>query len=135
MIPNHDDDINLMQFKPLEMPTRTYYFDLDVQRVRGFTDKREAMKQAIYLIIYTERYQYPIYSRNYGAEMDGLIGQPIPFVLPEIKRRVTEALVQDDRINATSGWQFDVQPRGKVYATFTAHTIFGDIDADVEVNI
>jgi phage baseplate assembly protein W len=121
-------------FVPPEMTSRSYHFDLDSQRVRGITDRREAMRQAIYLIIYTERYQYPIYSRNYGAEMNDLIGQPIPFVLPEIRRRVTEALMHDDRITAVDNWNFNVQ-RGKVAATFTAHTIYGDIGADVEVNI
>jgi hypothetical protein len=134
MLPVTDTDINLATFEPVEMPTRSYHFDLGAQRVRDFTDQREAMKQAIYLIIYTERYTYPIYSWNYGAELGGLIGQPIPFVLPEIKRRITEALMQDDRITGVDNWEFEVV-RSKVTATYTVHTIFGDIDADAEVNV
>jgi len=101
--------LNDLTFSPLEMTSRTYLFDLDTQRVRGITDMREAIRQAIYLIIYTERYQYPIYSWNYGAEMADLMGQPIPFVLPEIKRRVTEALVHDDRITAVDDWDFETR--------------------------
>ncbi len=134
MIPATDTDINLLSFAPVEMPTRSYRFDLAAQRVRGFTDQREAMKQVIYLIVYTERYQYPIYSWNYGAELDGLIGQPIPYVLPEIKRRVTEALMQDDRITGVDNWEFEVV-RSKVTATYTVRTVWGDIDADVEVTV
>ena len=40
------------------------------------TDKREALRQAVYLILNVERYAYPIYSRNYGSELVDLIGQP-----------------------------------------------------------
>ena len=134
MIPASGNTLNNLTFVPLEMPSHSYHFDLDAQRVRGLTDNREAMRQAIYKIIYTERYQYPIYSRNYGTEMDDLLGQPIPFVLPEIKRRVAEALLHDDRITAVDSWEFDIR-RGVVAATFTAHTIFGDIDVSVEVSV
>lgn len=134
MIPATDTDISILTLGALEMPSNTFFFDLDGRRVRGYADRREAMKQAIYLIIYTERYTYPIYSWNYGAELDGLIGQPIPYVLPEIKRRVTEALLQDDRITGVDNWEFEVR-RGVVSATFTAHTIWGDIDAAAEVNV
>lgn len=134
MIPVVENTINDLTFIPLVMPSRTYFFDLDAQRVRGVTDRREAMRQAIYLILHTERYQYTIYSWSYGAEMSDLIGQPIPFVLPEIKRRVTDALLHDDRITAVDNWEFETQ-RGMVKATLTAHTIYGDIDTGVEVNV
>lgn len=134
MLPVTNSDINLAAFHPLEMPSRSYHFDLDAHHIRGFTDQREVMKQAIYLIIYTERYQYPIYSWNYGAELGDLLGKPTSYVLPEIKRRVTEALLQDDRITGTDSWEFEVK-RSVVTATFTVRTIWGDIDADVEVNV
>ena len=134
MLPVNNTDIDLITLQPLEMPSRTYHFELLDQQVRGFTDQQEAMRQAIYKIIYTERYVYPIYSRNYGAELDGLIGQPIPYILSEVKRRVSEALLHDNRITAVENWDFNVQ-RGKVTATYTARTIYGDIDADAEVFI
>lgn len=134
MIPITDTDISVLDFEATEMPSFSYNLDRSSGRIRGFTDELEAIKQAIYLIVNTERYQYPIYSWNYGTELGDLIGQPIPYVLPEIKRRVTEALLQDERITAVDNWIFDVQ-RGKVTVYFTAHTIFGGIEADTEVNI
>ena len=134
MLPENTGTINILNLDPLDMPSRTYYFDLDAQRIQGFADQQEVMRQAIYMIIYTQRFQYPIYSWNYGAELDGLIGQPISFVLTEIKRRVTEALLQDNRITAVENWAFEVE-RGKVLATYTVRTIWGEIDADVEVSI
>ena len=43
----------------------SYTFNLDYDgdgQVKGFCDELAAMRQAIYKIINTERYQYPIYS-------------------------------------------------------------------------
>ncbi len=134
MIPATDTDINLLSFAPVEMPSLSYRFDLDTQHVRGVTDSLDAMKQAVYLTVGTERFQYPIYSWNYGVELAGLIGRPISYCLPEIKRRITEALVQDDRITGTDNWAFEVR-RGKVLASFTVHTIYGELDANREVTV
>ena len=79
----------------------SYTYSLDYARdsqIRGFTDELEAMKQAIYKIINTERYEYIIYSWNYGIELQDLFGQPIPYVYAELQRRISEALLADDRI-------------------------------------
>lgn len=45
-------------FEIEEQPTHTYKMNLTSELVRGYTDNREAMKQAIYKILNTERYQY-----------------------------------------------------------------------------
>lgn len=135
MIPKNDSDVRLLSFDPRSIPSKAYNLGLTSRRRAGsFLDQREAMKQAIFLILNTERYEYPIYPWSYGAEMSDLLGQPVPFVLPEIKRRVTEALLQDDRITDIDSWEFDVE-RGKVNATFVVHTLFGDIPTEQEVRI
>ena len=56
--------------------------------------------QAVYLILNVERYAFPIYSRDYGSELSDLIGTPRDYAISEIKRRITEALTQDDRITS-----------------------------------
>lgn len=124
-----------------ELPTRTYRMrragEEDGQeqyRLTGYTDDLEAMRQAILLILSTERYKYIIYSWNYGVELEDLIGRPIPYVLSEIKRRITEALTQDTRITAVTDFDFAVQARS-VTATFTARTVFGPVEAERTVGI
>ena len=92
------------------------------------------MIQAIYLILNIERYEHLIYSWNYGIELADLFGQPISFCIPEIKRRITEALMQDSRITGVDEFNFE-HKRGKVFTTFTVHTIFGDIEAEKVVEI
>lgn len=115
-------------------PTKTYYMQLETMKVEGLTDGQAAMKQAIFKILQTERYQYPVYSDNYGVELRELIGQPIPYVLPEIDRRITEALTWDERITNVTDFNFDVK-KSKVHTTFKVHTIFGEVEIEVAVNI
>ena len=116
------------------VPTRTYGFDWDRGRIQGHTDGADAMKQAIYLILSTERYQYPVYSWNYGVELMELFGKPVSYVLPELKRRITEALMQDDRVTAVDQFSFETEG-GKVHVTFVAHTVFGEMELEKEVDI
>ena len=86
------------------------------------------------MILNIERYEHLIYSWDYGIELIDLFGQPIPFVLPELKRRITEALTQDSRIQSVDAFSFETN-KGKVHASFTVNTIFGDIEAEKVVTI
>lgn len=63
MVPVRDtrNDIN-QNITVEESPTKTYKMKLFGDRINGSTDEQEAMKQAIYKILNTERYSYPIYS-------------------------------------------------------------------------
>lgn len=117
-------------------PSKTYVMNIDGERITGtMTDDIEAVKQAIYKIINTERYQYPIYSWNYGVELADLFGKPIAYVLPEIPRRIKEALVADDRIIDATAFELSHDKRGNVLAKFKVITIFGNFDAGKEVRI
>lgn len=122
-------------FEIEELPTLTYAMNLTANRIRGYTDEQEAMQQAIYKILNTERYQYIIYSWNYGIELIDLYGEPVSYVVPELERRITDALSVDERIESVSDFEFDTSKKGIVAVTFTAHTIFGDIEVEKEVNI
>lgn len=133
MIPSTNNDLkNDFEFE--ELPTKTFALHTDEDKIYGFTNGIEAMKQAVYLILGIERYEYLIYSWNYGVELADLFGQPIPFVLPELERRITEALLQDSRITSVEDFEFDVK-RNKVFCTFKVYTIFGKIDSEKAVNV
>ena len=117
-----------------EQPTFTYAMDLEKNHIRGNIDNLAAMEQAVYKIVFTERYQYIIYGRNYGVQLLDLFGMPKTFVIPEIKRRITEALIWDDRITRVDNWSFNIPERGVVDASFRVVTIFGDILMQRAVN-
>ena len=133
-LPHTGDDIDLMEFTLEEEPSYTYKLDIDKGRIKGMTDEADAMLQAVYLILSVERYQYPIYSYNYGVELADLIGQPKDYVMSEAKRRITEALTQADRIESVDEWAFETTKKS-VIVTFVVHTIFGDIETTKEVAV
>ena len=130
MIPKVDNDLLTLEVET--QPSLTYALDIEHRRIRGMVDELESLRQAIYLILSTERYAYLIYSWNYGVELVELIGQPKEYALPEIKRCITEALLQDDRITAVDGFEFETEKK-TVHVTFTVHSIFGDLEVETDV--
>jgi len=133
MIPYVPQAVNGLEKASLQTG-RTYIADFEKGRICGFADKAEALKQTIFLILSTERYAYPIYSRNYGTELHGLIGKPRDYCKAELRSRITEALCTDDRINAVTNFTFEDRINA-VYVSFTAETIYGGITAGTEVSL
>lgn len=133
-LPQTGEDLDLIGFAIDRQPGYTYKLDIDRGRVKGMTDEADALLQAVYLILSVERYQYPIYSYNYGVELVDLIGQPKDYVMSEVKRRITEALTQDDRINSVDSWEFETTKKS-VKVSFTVHSIYGDIETTKEVDV
>lgn len=115
-------------------PSKTYFMNLEKYRIVGTVDGIESIPQAIFKILYTERSTYLAYSDNYGIELMDLYGMPTTYVLPELERRIKEALEWDSRIESVDNFEFELKG-SSVTATFTVHTIFGDIEAERTVNI
>ncbi|MDR2889524.1 MAG: DUF2634 domain-containing protein [Lachnospiraceae bacterium] len=132
MIPG-DNGFLSEDFEIEDQPTYTYKMSGD--QIQGYADNLEAMKQVIYKIIHTERYQYPMYSWNYGTELSDLYGEPVSYVVPELERRITEALLWDDRITEVSDFEFDLTNKGVISVTFNVQTVFGTLKSEAEVSI
>ena len=116
-----------------EQPTKTYKMELyKGNYILGFVDSQKAVEQAIYKIIRTERYKYIIYSWDYGIELEDLFGMPVEYCIVELERRISEALLQDNRITAVHSFEFDTEKeRGTVLIKkFVAETLFGKIQID-----
>ena len=112
-----------------------YGFVFKKKRDKGGTiDEIQAVEQAVFLILNTERYEWLIHSWDYGVELHNLIGKDVEYCIPEIERRVREALLQDDRITAVQNFEFTVNKK-KVLTTFTVVSIFGEINAELGVEI
>lgn len=140
MLPVRDSFIS-NEYTIVESPTFTYKmepynsdFDRAV-RIKGYTDERLAMEQAIYKIVNTERYQYIIYSWNYGIEIKDLFGKPIPYCCVELERRVKEALLQDERITNVYEFEFENPEFEVVFMKYKADTIYGALDLSLEVRL
>lgn len=135
MIP--DSTIFTDEILEAEYSDETYMIDVSDEqnhRINGLITDMESVEQAIYLILNTERYECPIYSWDYGIELADLIGQPIPYVMSEIPRRVEEALTQDDRIEGVTDFEFEINKR-TVEVLFTVVTNVGEFPVNLEVTI
>lgn len=112
--------------------SRTY--QLSETKIEGFVDGLEALKQAIYKILSTEQFEYPIYSFSYGIAWKELIGEERPYVRAEMKRMIEEALLQDDRIREVDGFQFEFSG-DTCRCTFNVSSIYGDFEIEKEVDV
>ncbi len=131
MIPQSSIDVELTTQESIET-SRTYKLSGD--KIQGYVDGLQALKQAIYKVLNTERYEYPIYSFNYGIELESLLGKDPIYVQIELKRRIRECLLQDDRITEADNFRFEVAG-DTIKCTFDVHSIFGNLTASREVTI
>lgn len=132
MIPNNNSDDSIpIDFEVVEEPSYTPYLNQETYRINGFIDDIEAVKQSVYLILNVERYDWLIYSWNYGIELNDLYGEESNFAVAELERVITESLLQDDRINEVNDFIFKVE-KNNIYVEFVVITIFGEFDYDFE---
>lgn len=103
-------------------------------RISGYVDGLAAIAQAVYLILSIERYEYIIYSWDYGIELVDLIGKPMPYVIAELPRRIKEALIQDNRIDDVKDFEFEKKGK-RLYTKFTVVSNVGNISTELEVEV
>ena len=130
-----NDNGELENLEIEEQPTLTYKMDKEAERIVGTAEELEAVRQAVYKILQTERYEYLIYSGDYGIELKDLYGQPVSYVCPELERRISEALLWDSRIQSVENFEFDTSVKGAVRVSFRVNTVFGGIDSEKEVRV
>ncbi|MDF2907481.1 MAG: Phage-like element protein XkdS [Herbinix sp.] len=112
--------------------SRTY--KLSENGFQGSTDNLEALQQAIYKILNTERYEYPIYSFFYGIQLEDLIGKNPDYVKAELKRRIVECLLSDERITDVRNFKYTITA-DNMFCTFDVHSIYGTTTISKEVTI
>lgn len=133
MVPEQQQNISQLELRT--QPSLTYKLDLTSKRIGHLIDDQDAVVQAAMKTLNTERYAYVIYSSQYGVELERLIGQDYNFIVSDLERTITEALMTDDRIIAIS--DFTVQKTGldTLLATFTINSIYGATTIQTEVQI
>jgi phage baseplate assembly protein W len=136
MIPaNSNSDLLEQDFEYETHPSKTYKLNIENNtNSGGYVDGVDALKQAIYKILNTERFDYLIYSWNYGVEIKNLIGEHISFVIPELERVIKEAIMQDDRIEDVTDFEFATN-KNIVTVKFKVISIEGVADIEKVVSI
>lgn len=120
--------------RTVEQPSKTWRLDMDRGRVVGMVDGLDAVRQAVVKILETERFRHLIYDANYGAEFAGLIGRDPVFVQSELRRRIREALMQDDRITDVTNFKINIVG-DTATIVFTVVSTLGNFDQEVSVNV
>ena len=128
--PDTDLQVNIIEE---EYQDNTYKIDFINNKITDKIDGIEAVEQTIYCILNTERYEHIIYTWNYGSELRELIGKDRDFVIGDIKRRITEALLQDERIVSIDNFEYK-QEKDSINLKFTVITKYGSIPIEKVVN-
>lgn len=113
----------IVQKKPV---LRTYSLDLETGEIGRQIDGMDAIKQFIHKAIQTIRFAYPIYSNDYGCEVQLMLGKAYSqgFIQVEMIRMITEALVYDERINRV--YEFEIEwVNDEVKASFFVDSTLG----------
>lgn len=136
MLPQIKNNVEILgELEEVRHPNLTYRMNIEEETVAGnVTDDLKAVQQACYKILNTERYQFVIYSWNYGVELMELFGKPLPYVYSELPRRIREALLGDDRVIEVG--EFSVShKKNDVFASFKVTSIYGDFRMEKGVQI
>lgn len=133
MIP--EQEVNLTNLEVVNQPSLTYRLDFERKRISEFIDNEEAIMQLVMKILYTERYAYVIYSSQYGVELDRLIGQEYDFIISDLERTITEALLADDRILSITDFTTEQTAIDRMAVSFRVNSVVGATNISTEVQI
>ena len=130
MLPNSTVNVTTIE----ELTYETYGLNIEAEKMGKKIDNIEAVKQAVYKILNTERYKHVIYSWNYGIELADLFGKSRDYVYSELPRRIKEALTQDDRISSVENFVFSSK-RNVISVSFQVNSKYGNFESEVNVNV
>lgn len=128
-IDTDEDDDETLEDEP------TLTFKVENGRIRGKVDELAAMIQAVDKILRTERLVYPIYSDQYGNDLNDLIGKDMSYSKVEVDRMVKEALLADDRVTDVQIDEINQIDSDTLAEKGTCTTVYGDINIDSEVSV
>ena len=107
----------------------------DTSTLAGTVDGINAVKQACFCILATEQDIHKIYDSNYGLQTFDLIGKDYSYIASELKRRIREALMQDDRINDVRDFVIEKVKKDGIHLSFVVESQYGDISIDNTVKV
>jgi len=108
-------------------------FNAESSRINGYVDALEAVRQAVWHIVHTERYAYPVYPDNYGIELEQFIGESFAFFRAKIAQVMKDALMQDNRIREVILLQTQQRGPSSAYAEFEIVSVYGRIREGFEI--
>ncbi len=115
-------------------PSKTWRIDFEKKRISGTIDGLDALRQAVFLCLSTERYEHVIFSFDYGVESKGMEGRSYNLVQTELQSAIEDALSADERITGVSDFAFSRTNSG-VNVTFSVAGNSGSFTMEVNANV
>ena len=115
----------------VDLPTNTFIIDWSTKQVAGTGSGLAAMRQAVDIILNTERFAWQIYDSNFGIELDGLVGEEYDYIQSEFQRRIEEAFSVDNRILSVDNYVFSQDGKGNMTVSFDVETVYGTVQREV----
>lgn len=112
---------------------KEYEFDFHTGKLTGkILEGKEALKMWVYKALLTKRYIYPIYSWDYGQDLEELIGQgyETDFIKSEAERRIQECLMINEHIKGCHSLNINLV-NDTLQISFTVNTTFGEVPINV----
>ena len=128
---------NLQLNQPVEyqeQPGLTWKCNRESGRIDGRCDNWEAVRQAVEILLWTQRFQWQIYQPYTGMDYRGLLGLDSGYVGVELKRRIWDTLRVDSRVIGIENYRYTFE-NGILHAEFTVTTVFGGVEQQVEVRV
>ena len=107
----------------------------DISTLASTVDNINAVKQACFCILATEQDIHKIYESSYGLQTFDLIGKDYSYIASELKRRIREALIQDDRINDVRDFVIERVKKDGIHLSFVVECQYGDISMDKTIKV
>ncbi len=112
---------------------KEYEFDFNNNTLTGkILEGKAALKMWIYKALLIPRYTYPIYTWDYGQDLDELIGQgyEMDYIKSEVERRIQDCILINEKITRCSSFEVNLI-NDNLKIRFTAVTIFGEVTINV----
>lgn len=111
----------------------SFTYKLEELFILGTVDGLQAVRQAIFHILSTERYAYAIYDHDYGVELEQYIGNSFEYLEETIQKTIEDALLQDDRITGVDVLSVEKLDIDAAQITIAVDTSYGYTTLEVDV--
>lgn len=105
----------------------TYRLDMENNELKNeLIDAENSVRQSIYKILNTPRNRYPIYSSDYGCDIEKILAESLPFnfLKDELPREIRTSLLIDTRIKEVRDFKV-VQTGDGIQVDFTVILVNG----------
>lgn len=123
-----------MNVEFITYPVQDWILDEETGQLKPPEISIQSIAQVVKFSLSTERNMYPAIGHNFGIELEDLIGQDRAYVTAQLKKRITEAVMVDDRITGIGSFSFSSQ-RGSdsLSVDFVVETVLGKVNMTTEI--